>query len=47
MVLMKLISMPIELMLKAETIPADRADENDKYGNDSNSSSEEVFDEGS
>ena len=32
---------------KSETIPADRADEDDKYGNDSNSSSEEVFDEGS
>ena len=32
---------------KSEAIPADRADKNDKYGNDSNSSSEEVFDEGS
>ena len=32
---------------KSEAIPADRADKDDKYGNDSNSSSEEVFDEGS
>ena len=32
---------------KSEAISADRADEDDKYGNDSNPSSEEVFDEGS
>lgn len=30
---------------KSEAIPADRADEDNKYGNDSNSSNEEVFDE--
>ncbi|CAG85690.2 DEHA2B16676p [Debaryomyces hansenii CBS767] len=36
-----------QVNVKSEAIPADRADKNDKYGNDSNSSSEEVFDEGS
>ncbi|CAG85704.2 DEHA2C00110p [Debaryomyces hansenii CBS767] len=33
--------------VSSEAISADRADEDDKYGNDSNPSSEEVFDEGS
>ncbi|CUM56987.1 unnamed protein product, partial [Debaryomyces tyrocola] len=32
---------------KSEAILADRVDEDGKYGNDSKSSSEEVFDEGS